>query len=222
MTAPYLTQRLRLSVDPNGSTGIDTQPANWDRVDYASGTLATVKGVNIPNSQLYDGAIVVETDTGISWRCVSDGSGGFTKKYISYPLFYIASYNAGFNNGGRLWGWDNVYTDPNSSVNSEGMRVPGTNYAKIPVKGLYTGIITARFSDSNFGFRDLVLAINGSNMSGDYWQRLQASPIFTTNLKIRIDRIYNAGDEIGMYVSQNSGGDLTLTSAIFLQMVRPI
>jgi hypothetical protein len=128
-----LTPRLKLVVDTDNSSSIDTQASNWNRVDQAAGVMSTVKGTDIPNSQLYNGAIVIETDTGISWRCVDNGAGGYTKQYIVYPFELVAYDTLNWPNGSFQIGWSNFSTA--EAVNSDASMMV-SNQPHVPVKGI--------------------------------------------------------------------------------------
>lgn len=215
-----LTPRLKLVVDAAGTSPIDTSAANWNRVDQAAGILTTTKGVNLPNSVLYHGCVVAETDTGISWRCLDDGAGGFTKQYINYPFELVAYDNISWNPGTFSIGWSSFSTG--DAVNSDASMMY-FNGPLVPVRGIYNIFLRVQFATNPSGDRALALKINDVIDNATYVRVIAYSTGAVTTLNSNCTRLLNAGDRINGYVELNGTGTLAGNyTAVFIQLVRPV
>lgn len=213
-----LTPRLKLVVDTLGESAIDTLSANWNRVDEAAGIMSTIKGVNIPNSKLYDGAVVVETDTGISWRCVSDGLGGYTKQYITYPFQFVAFDTINWPDGNFETGWSQY---SNEGVNANAGMLD-FNGPRVPVKGIYNIHLRVNFQSSAAGRRQVTLGVN-SVADNSTMIRSVASPAgFGTTINLQAYRMLNANDRITGFIQTNGGAVNGNYTSIFIQMIKPV
>lgn len=222
MTAPFVTSRLKLDVDPDGLSQVQSPVGNWDKVDFAGGSLITTSGVNIPNAQLYDGAIVTESDTGISWRAVSNGDGTYSKKYIFYPFRYSATDANPVPNNLTFWGWDTRLTGAGNALNSSAANKGGSGNGFIAtVKGIYIASISARWASNATGTRELSLAINRT-IQNTPRQRMLALSGNSSAATVLGTYLLNVGDELLMSVYQNSAGALAFNSSITIDMVKPL
>jgi hypothetical protein len=216
------TPKLGLPTDTLGEGPISTQPSVWDRVDESAGVLTTTKGVDIPVGDLYDGAIVAEKDTGISWRCKTDGAGGFTKQYINYPWMAIGyHYTAGAGNSvNTLWGWGNDGGHVNTS-HAE-WADPATNFIKVPIKALYSFTTQCRWDVNGVGVRRTTPLWNGAPLT-DY-EQVDTSFGLANNVGqvTKWVGVLNKGDIFGQQVWQNSGGGLYFYTSVFATLIRPV
>jgi len=217
------TAKLGLPVDTLGEGLITTQPSSWDRVDQAAGILSTLSGVDIPNNVLYDGAIVAEKDTGISWRCKSDGSGGFTKQYINYPWWVCKYYSNGLaNNGANAnTGFDVFYQGVNATDSS--VTVPTLNGIKVPIKALYSVCLYVRWAGAAAGVRLVSPNLSNGGVLTDWEQVDQGYNTSTpTGQVCKFQRVLNPGDFIMGKYWQNSGGGLSYYTSCWVTLIRPV
>jgi hypothetical protein len=221
--ATTTTAKLGLLVDPLGESPISVQKPQWLKVDKSAGVLSTIKGVDIPNADLYPGALVAEKDTGISWRCLSDGSGGYTKKYMNYPYSYCAYHNGNINhNTETAWGWSVIYT-PMCVNSGEESRNPVWNSWKAPIKALYSieMHITWNALPSNCVVRQS-WTLNNTLVTNDY-NNLSVCKVGngmgqTTVLQL----LLNAGDEIRPDYWHNAGATVGEYNICYINLVRPV
>ena len=216
------TPRLKLKVDASGEGLVDTLSGNWDRVDKAAGIMYTTKGVDIPNVDLYPGAIVAERDTGITWQCTSVGDGTYTKRYISYPFFLRAFHSGGAPAGSILnHGWTALETDQSVNAGPENLNSGDGTWSFVPpIKGLYVGRIQMRWQAWSLGERASALTINNvvrydTEESLTYHQHTEG----TYNIKIR--HIFNPTDQIRCMHWNGSPDHLGFFHSIHIQMLRP-
>jgi len=216
------TTKLGITID-DGTGLITTQPPSWDRVDQAAGVLSTVKGVNIPNSVLYDGAIVAEKDTGISWRCKSDGSGGFTKQYINYPwmaIGYTSSNGIAATSANTLWGWDG---DGGAVNTSHAEWADFQNFVKVPIKALYSFTTMCRWFPQGVGVRRISPMWNNTVLT-DYEQVDSSFGLGNINV-CQVTKwvgVMTPTDVFKQQVWQNSGNSLIFYSSVFATLIRPV
>jgi hypothetical protein len=215
-----LTPRLKLLVDTLGETNIDGQSSNWNRVDQAAGILTTTKGVDLPNAQLYDGCIVAESDTGISWRCVDNGAGGFNKQYIKYPFELVAYDTITWSAGTIETGWSSFSTG--DAVNSDATMMY-FNGPRVPVKGIYNILVRVQFAQNTAGDRAAGIEINSILDNTSLLRTIPYSTGGPTTLNPTLCRVLNANDRITGYVELNGVASLASNyTAVFVQMVRPL
>lgn len=215
------TAKLGLPVDTNGEGPISTQPLVWNRVDTAAGVMTTTKGVNIPNTDLYDGAIVAEKDTGISWRCKSDGSGGFTKTYINYPWWVSKFWNSGVasNNVNANTGFSTFNAGVNADDSS--VTVPTLNGIKVPIKALYSVTLVGKWSANTSGIRRTSIFLNNSSVINTY-EQIDLGNNQAVGQVTRWQGVLNPGDYIMGQYYQNSGGNLNYYTSCWMTLLRPV
>jgi len=220
------TPRLGLTYDTAEGQPVGTQGPNWDRVDSAAGIMSETTAAPLSDAQKFEGAIVVNRDTGISYACQSNGSGGWIKHYINYPWEYCATGQSLLtpNNSWLQWGW-NTFNAGNSFNASDADKIPGSDAVKVPVKGVYSLMSCARWANTPAGFtiRAQKLRINGVDQLSTE-ERLESNPnpgVPVAN-QLRVHRIFNAGDTILGEYFQNCGTTLRFDSVIFIALVRPI
>jgi hypothetical protein len=216
---PTSSPRLGLVVDTLDETDINTNSVNWDRVDYASGFTYTQSGVPVDPAKLFDGQLVAETDTGISW--IFSGS---TKRYQNYPYLckMTANHSSGFaNNVTTDNGWQVV--DVARSVNATAAdRDTASGGWLVPVKALYCMEWTTRWATGTTGIRTQGVSINAVRQT--QWEQVDngISNIYSTINMGKMLVWLNAGDLIRPYYAQNSGGILTCTSTFRARLIRPL
>jgi hypothetical protein len=222
-----LTPRVKYTLDAAGQIGV--QHANWDRADYVSGLIYRLStDAPIDENTLFDGAVVVEKDTGISIRYLWNGS-AFDKKYINYPMQYRAQLTGTFGNGtANASGWPT--TDDAWNVNAKVVDwKDATSGIRIKVKALYDLKIhnhwqiptypTTSASDRDVSFfKNNVLQANYNynKLTNTGWN----SPSTIGSLSARL--VLQVNDLINLYWYNNGGGSLVLTSAVELTLIRPV
>jgi len=222
MTITYTT-KLGLPVDSNGEGLISTQPNVWGRVDTTAGVMTTTKGVDIPNTDLFDGAIVAEKDTGISWKCKSDGSGGFIKQYLNYPWWVIKYYSNGLANNGQNadTGFDTFYAGVNAT--NTDVTVPVQNGIKVPIKALYSCTLYGRWNGAVNGVRRTSLVIQpGSAIKTDYEQVDGYNSNMPVGQICKWVGVLNPGDYFMGQYWQNCGAQLGYSTSCWVTLIRPV
>jgi hypothetical protein len=220
-----LTPRLKLTVDPDGSSPVGVNLPNWSRVDQATGFMYTVAGVDLPVAQLYDGALVAEKDTGISWICKDNGAGGFNKQYINYPFTFVGTNQGSFGSQGGYWGFSTFY--PTYSVNaSQAVNLPALGGGMtISVKGLYSIVIHVSWGANGNGMREMLPRVNGV-LCYDACERAAANPqnviAAGTQHTVMLNRVLNVGTLIDVYMGQDSGVGLSTYMSGYITLVRPL
>jgi len=223
MVAPTLSAKLGLLVDPDGELLVDNNYSNWDKVDLASGVQHVDAGQPAPFP--YEGALVAERVTGISYTLTSDGLGGWTKRYINYPYMYCAyspSGPFGYTPNYNQWGW-NTYAGVYCVNSLETHRGPNNGW-QCPVKGLYQISMMQRWEGPAGGGEHLVcgsLMINGADYT-HMENRLQTNPTATC-LNVQYIRPFNVGDwVVGIFQNYAPTNQLSMLSSVFISMVRPM
>lgn len=221
------TPRLKLTYDNAEGQPVGTQGSNWDKVDWASGVITETTAAPVAEADKYDGAIIANSDTGISYLCIPDGAGGWTKKYINYPWLFCATDAAGFINNATTtsWGWATLSV-PNC-INAGGADLVPTSFElKFPIKALYSVMAHCTWPASpgtGVGIRSLQLAVNDViDVSTEERLKPNNNSGVPTHNQLRIRRVFNAGDRIGGRYTQNSGAAIGMTAQIFATLVRPI
>lgn len=221
------TSRVKYTLDPTGQIGV--QHANWDRADYVAGLIYRLStDAPIDENILYDGAVVVEKDTGISTRYLWNGT-SFDKKYINYPMLYRAMLTGTFGNGtSGAWGW--TTTDDNWNINAKVADwKDATSGIRVKVKGLYDlkihnhwaipGFPTGSATDRDLNwYKNNVLQTNYNynKLTNTGWN----SPSSPASLSARV--LLQVNDLINLYWYNNGGGSLVLNSTVELAMIRPV
>lgn len=224
MAAPTLTPKLKLTTDPDGEGLVDNNYANWDKVDLAAGIQYVNSGQTAPLP--YEGALVAERDTGIAYTLTSDGSGGWTKRYIIYPYQYVA-YTPASGLPTTLeyaqWGWNTDTVGPQFYVNSGPQdRGPAAGW-KAPIKGIYQVTVMQRWE----GNANNYLLCGSLMLSGNQYyhmeQRAQSTAGLATCFNIQYERLFNAGDwVVGTYQTHAPSGTLNLYTSIWVTMIKPV
>jgi hypothetical protein len=216
------TAKLGIPVDTLGEGLISTQPNSWKRVDTAAGVMTCTSTAPISNSDLYDGAIVAEKDTGISWKCKSDGSGGFTKLYLNYPWWVIKYFSNGLANTGSNadTGFDTYYQGVNAPDTD--VTVPGLNGIRVPIKALYSFTLYARWNGNGAGVRRVSPRINAAVVLTDWEQVDQGYGSQVIGQICKFQRVMNPGDFIMGQYWQNCGAQLGYGTSCWVTLIRPV
>lgn len=142
MTLNY-TPRLGLNKpDQDEFQLVDVLNANMDNLDKNVGGRMVSAGIIPPVNELYDGLIVNERDTGKTWIASSNGSGGFDRAWIRYPLFFWGSSSAmtlgsGTASVARGVNWQ-------AGINTSAADLSAGRF-KVPISGVYQVTINAYY-----------------------------------------------------------------------------
>jgi len=216
---PTSSPRLGLIVDTLNETDINTNQPNWDRVDYASGYTATKKTTSVPVASQFDGQLVAQTDTAITWYVTP----GNTKRWQNYPYLIklSADHSSGFTN--NLVSVNFWHTKMSGGVNDNAADFTGGTWV-VPVKGIYELEYMCKWAATTAGgYRLTGIQVNGSNQSA--WEKVNNAIQYgwpTMNLGKELVWL-SAGDVLKPYFFQNSGGVLGATNVYFkARLVRPL
>jgi len=166
LTTTY-TKRLGMRV-PGMNDELDALRPSWDRLDNTmAGAIWVADGVTPENALLFEGALIAERNSGKVWRAARNTSGVYEKKWIKYP-WAITAYGSAPQDFGandiadHAWGFDTV--DANSSVNASLSDIVGT-FIVVPVHGLYTGTVIARWGPNipANGLRRVLVMYSGTH-----------------------------------------------------------
>lgn len=217
------TAKAGYTLDATGQIGV--QHANWDRADQIAGLIYTTKAVG-PPANAYAGCVVVEKDTGISYRMVDSGGGVLVKKYINYPfLFYGQNkYDLGSGTQGAN-GWNQVGDQINyDSSWAEGGTAKGL---KIQVKGLYALTFHAFLqpksgpwgSNQNIdcGYY-LNKTLNAKHQSYYIWPGYP----YSANAGFSVVELLNVNDIINAYVYNNAGLLVSANQTVRASLIKPV
>lgn len=216
---PTPTARLGLQLLAD-SEDISPQRSNFQRIDDISGALWVADGVTPSNSTLFDGCIVAEITSGKIWIARNNGVGGFTKKYITYPWWLVAyTTSATTTNGWGKYGFNNFYTGKNST--SADM-VSGQ--VKIPITGVYSGYMKARYVSNNTGLRSANVNLNNVSPADDTNTGASTNTVIGayTHLSPQFKTSYNAGDLLSINSYQSSGGNLAVDFVVYITLEFPL
>jgi hypothetical protein len=219
MAAPTTSAKLGLLVDPDGESFIGTSYANWDKVDIVAGVQHTTAGGSATFP--FEGALVAEKGTGITYTLTSDGSGGWNKRYITYPYAYCAATATMVANASGSytpWGWDSYH--PELSVNSGVSDMGIYNGWKCPVKGVYDINVVQRWLAPGGLLKCLSLRINGVDYTHMDNRQLTNS-VGDTTMHLKYSALFNVNDMVAS-VYQSFGGNHTMYNSVFISMVRPV
>lgn len=219
------TQTTRCKYTVDGSGAIDVNHANWDRADYVAGLIYVTSATadELTDADLYDGCVVVQKDTGISYRYTGT-PGNWTKKYVNFPLLIttagtITAIALGSN---TEHGWTGV--QPSKCVNySTAWRPAG--YYNIQVKGIYLLRAHFRWTAVTSGSRVAGIQVNGSNI-GKYNKLDDVWGFNPFHQYVEAQAVWDVGDEIRPYMnnlsSNNADKDKSLHLTSELSMIRPV
>lgn len=216
-----LTPKASYTLDAAGTIGV--QHENWDRADQIAGLIYTTKAVG-PPANAYNGCVVVEKDTGISYRMFDNGAGGFNKKYINYPFIYYGenSYGLGIGTQGAN-GWSQVGDQVNyDDTWKEG--APG-NGIKVQVKGLYMLGLHIYVTPNGVwpaGNVDLGYYINKTKNAKHHVFFEESGYPFSLNIHLSVVELLNVGDIINSYVYNNVIPSCTVNQKIRFSMIKPV
>lgn len=217
------TSKAGYTLDATGQIGV--QHANWDRADQIAGMIYTTKAVG-PPANAYAGCMVVEKDTGISYRMIDSGGGVLVKKYVSYPfqMYGQNQYDLGSGTQGAN-GWNQVGDQINyDSSWAEGGTAKGV---KIQVKALYLITVHAYIqpkpgpwgSNQNMDVGYYInKTLNPKHQSYYIWPGFP----WAANLGLSVVELLNVNDILNAYVYNNStilGG---VNQTLRLTLLKPV
>lgn len=219
------TTRVKYTVDGSGEVGVNHE--NWSRADYVAGLIYVTSATadELTDADLYDGCVVVQKDTGISYR-YNGTPGNWVKKYINFPLLITTAGDIdkiafGVNTGHA---WTGV--QPSKCVNYSPAWRPAGTY-NIQVKGIYLLRAHFRWSAVTSGSRMVGIQVNGSNVTkfNKLDDALAVSGLPQTQT-VEAQTVWNVGDEIKPYMnlfsSDNADKDLPMYLTSELSMIRPV
>jgi hypothetical protein len=218
------TPRIRLSKESDDEK-VDQFADNWSILDSRAGELIVADGTTPADSALFDGQVVREATTGISWIAMKKPDGTFTKKYLTYPWQACANTTAsiGSTTPGSYthFGLDNWVSS--FQVNSDSTALSGSQI-QLPIAGLYTITLHARWPDpdSSDSYRSAAIRLN--NFAIANWNE----DIQHTNTNV-VDNVctqeYFAREPlefIGVLLWQNSGGPKDCSFTLTVELVTPL
>jgi hypothetical protein len=217
-----LTPRVKYELDATGQIGV--QHANWDRSDYVAGLIYRLStDPPVDTAILYDGAVVVEKDTGISARYLWNGS-GFDKKYVNYPFYYWAQEpGSSFGSGqAPLNGWTQNFTSELINWDTT-WQDSTTKGIKIQVKGIYDLRLHVKLDGTFGGSRDLGFRKNGAWQNS--YRQVNAVPggygtgYFMSN---STRQVFAVNDLIQPYFYNTGGGTYNILCSVECSLVRPV
>jgi hypothetical protein len=222
MAAPTISPRIGFIVDPDGETPLGTNYLNWDKADVAAGEATVFPDVTPPLS--YNGALVSERDTGISYTLMDNGAGGYNKRYTTYPYEYCALSGATLAGNSPTyidWGWTTL--SPTNCVNNKpgDQEVGGGAGWYVPLKGLYALSAIYRWIEaSDDVLRGALFSINGFEQ---YTTEKRRATIGAGVISMNITMLtnLNPGDLVRGKMF-NNGSAAQLYTSFFASLVRPL
>lgn len=170
---------------------------NMTAIDTNIGAILVNDGVAPDDASLFDGAIVKERTSGITWVAQRNNLGGYDKKYIQYPYVYSSftpSRIIGINGSYQTYGCDTFR--PDVSVNSaDGERSHPDNGWVCPRTGIY--LIHHRYvwgNNGSGGTTESIGLINGAGQFNDMESCVQINPLGITTNELTIIKLVAKND----------------------------
>jgi hypothetical protein len=233
------TERLGLikpARDTNTPLDIERLNLNMDTLDRAVGAAIITKDTTPPSTELYDGKIVREKETGRVWMAEKQSNGSFAKKWITWPYLFTA-YTSNYPfipNKESIFTW---LTYDNASVHSLNAQPTDMfdSFWVCPMKGVWH--LDARFiylagSPNHLFWTISKLAINASRADANAGhgedlntQDVSYPPPLANNSTSHsvLQTVLNAGDTVCGRLTVATDQAFTTTTGIFkATMIHPI
>jgi hypothetical protein len=144
------TPRLDLTKESDDEY-IDQYPNNWPILDWRAGELVIADGTTPADSALFDGLVVREATNGKSWIATKQPNGTYTKKWLTYPWQVCGSNSVAV--GTAAPGTYTTYGLPTFNapfaVNSSAADINGSQQIVLPIPGIYSLHLSARWTDAD-------------------------------------------------------------------------
>jgi hypothetical protein len=223
------TPRVKYELDAVGQIGV--QHSNWDRADETAGIIYTTKAAGIPPVvKLYDGCVVSEKDTGISYRLFA--SENFTvKHYVNYPFCIraLGRQDIGVGTAGPGQGWANV--DLANCVNYDDTWKDAQSRLVVKVKGIYQIRLHSWWNPGVMGHTWGTGSINQGYYRNNVLDNTKEStiniwpgyPNGVAALDMMFAQSFNANDVISHYTyNNNTTPTVRITLTIECALIRPL
>ena len=196
--------------------------ANSDLLDAFMPCILVNDGVTPPTAALYDGAIVREKTSGKTWEARKNGGGTFDAKWIVYP-WSIKTFNTGpvLSSGAFV---QNIGVGGFvSGINSSGASLSGSPANIVaPVTGIYTLRSLYLWASNATGERTASFIFNGVNPQIDNESAVAPVPGGALTRQVNAEVVaLTAGDTIGLWGHQSSGGALSVDTYASVALITP-
>lgn len=225
--ATAYTPRLALALEDDNE-GIDSFIPNWNKLDLSAGAFYVNDGVTPDPSYLYDGAQIIEKQSGKMYVMFKNGLGNYDKINTRYPYYY-AAYTPGAlipsSPAWNQWGFNTFLSG--AAVNStDAERTTPSNGWAAPVAGIYSILARWRFgANGGLGARGGRFTINSNYWSGVYDTEVllpgQAAN-YATAINCPFITALNAGDTLAFEIFQDSGGNLAVTNILAITLIQAL
>jgi len=218
-----LTPRLLLTKESDDEI-IDPFSYNWPILDKYAGGLLVADGVTPPDSDLYDGCLVMEQTSGKQWIASKDpNTGVYTKKWLIFPWFaecgtssQAVGSNAFVN---TAYGFTSFYNGVNATAANA---LVGT-FLVVPIDAVYECHYSVRGSNPNAN--DAVLSAHISVNSDQNYVPSETlektNGNYTVNTCQRMMKL-KAGDKLCMNIWQSYGAIMTVSIVLSVSLVCPL
>lgn len=209
-----------LGTEPRSVTPLNL---NADTLDAFMPFILVNDGVVPPTASLYDGAMVKEKTSGKVWEARKNGGGTFDVVWTIYP-YTIRTFGSGaiLATGSSL---QNIgvgsFVDGINSSAANIANVPGQCVA--PVAGIYNVQAIANWNSNSTGQRTLTISKNATVVVAEAEHAVNANGGgIETKMRTMLAGIpLAAGDLMGLWGWQTSGGNLGLFQYMQMTLITP-
>lgn len=216
------TPRLKL-ISESDDEIVDSFPYNWPLLDSAVGATVIADGATPANNAVYHGQIFRETTTGKSWMAKVDPlTGSYTKSWLTYP-WQCQAVLTGHVMGTSTTHVEHVFNNglvAAQCINAGAESLNASKRIVVPIDGIYTIDILARWFNNSTGFRAVAIAHDGSGDVGRTEVAHHAGDLEVCWASDCMKLVANT--QISMTMWQNSGGNLQVDVWGTVQMVSPL
>lgn len=222
-------------VKPQPGTGepqdITKINSNMDLIDKYAHVIWVNDGVTPATGDLIEGATVGEITSGKMWVAKKNIGGTFDKKWVRFPWSAVATTtnqpiaNGTWGHHGFInWGGASIGVGGGGGpVNADSSALSSTALV-VPIKGIYSGFISAEWAPNSAGVRGLRINFNNSTPGEDVntTDIRSAAPAAKTTHRAVFQELLPAGTTIAGDFFQNSGSGLNVSFAVFATLVTPV